>query len=221
MDTRRMNVAMTRAKTSLFVLGNASTLERSDEVWAKIVQDARDRRHLMTIELSKTGGKLPIPLETSPVKPTPKTPVQPKLKAVSLPSPVPIMKPNELKKSISGRIPTSSLPLTTPTTSSPDVQSQKIVTFPLKRQASGDLEPRPPPPPPPSHSNIKTVNSLLKKRAADDIEGRPPLPAPGATSSDAGTSSTSNQSHIEPPTHRNPPRRPKPAPSLFIPKKRP
>ncbi|KAF9516494.1 hypothetical protein BS47DRAFT_1483978 [Hydnum rufescens UP504] len=237
MDTRRMNVAMTRAKTSLFVLGNASTLERSDEVWAKIVQDARDRRHLMTvspnasfaevvfivcqIELSKTGGQLPIPLvrnTTSPVKPTPKTPVQPQLKAVSLTSPIPIMKPNELKKSISGRIPTSSLPLATPATSPTEVQPPKI---PLKRQASGNLEPRPPPPPP-SYSNIKKVNPLLKRRASDDIEGRPPPPAPGATSSDAGTSSTSNQSHIEHPTHRNhPPRRPKPAPSLFIPKKRP
>ena len=51
MDTRRMNVAMTRAKTSLFLLGNALTLERSDEVWAKIVQDARDRHHLMIVSL--------------------------------------------------------------------------------------------------------------------------------------------------------------------------
>ncbi|OXB33487.1 senataxin [Cryptococcus neoformans] len=42
-DTRRMNVALTRAKSSLFIFGNGSTLERSDERWKIIVQDARDR----------------------------------------------------------------------------------------------------------------------------------------------------------------------------------
>lgn len=38
-----MNVALTRAKSSLFVLGNAPTLERSDNTWKQIVQNARSR----------------------------------------------------------------------------------------------------------------------------------------------------------------------------------
>jgi len=222
MDTRRMNVAMTRAKTSLFLLGNALTLERSDEVWAKIVQDARDRHHLMIIELSKTGGKLPVSLTTSipevqsivssPVKAAPKVPPS---AAASHSSAVPIMKPKELKKSISVRIPAPGLTKgaePTPNTPSTDVQPLKTASPSLKRPASGDLEPRPPIP----------ISTSLKRSASDDFVPRPPPPPPGTNSSGAGTSSTSMQPHLEPQARPNPPpRRPKPPPSLFIPKKRP
>lgn len=38
-----MNVALTRAKSSLFILGHAPTLERSDPNWRNIIQDARSR----------------------------------------------------------------------------------------------------------------------------------------------------------------------------------
>ena len=44
-----MNVALTRAKSSIFILGNASTLERSDEDWRKIVTDARQRSCLFDV----------------------------------------------------------------------------------------------------------------------------------------------------------------------------
>lgn len=44
-----MNVALTRAKSSLFVLGNAATLERSDERWNTIVKDARERDLLVNV----------------------------------------------------------------------------------------------------------------------------------------------------------------------------
>jgi senataxin len=48
-DERRMNVALTRAKSSLFIIGNASTLERSDEKWRTIVGDARSRGYLINV----------------------------------------------------------------------------------------------------------------------------------------------------------------------------
>jgi senataxin len=49
-----MNVAMTRARSSLFILGHAPTLERSDENWRKIIHDARERSLLMEV-LASTG----------------------------------------------------------------------------------------------------------------------------------------------------------------------
>ncbi|KAK0201742.1 SEN1 N terminal-domain-containing protein [Desarmillaria ectypa] len=42
-DVRRMNVALTRAKSSVFIVGHAPTLERSDRFWTQIVVDARER----------------------------------------------------------------------------------------------------------------------------------------------------------------------------------
>lgn len=48
-DIRRMNVAVTRARSSLFILGHAATLERSDEKWKGVVEDARERKSLITV----------------------------------------------------------------------------------------------------------------------------------------------------------------------------
>lgn len=43
-DVRRMNVALTRARSSLFVLGDAKAL-RTNEHWRKLVDDAQERGH--------------------------------------------------------------------------------------------------------------------------------------------------------------------------------
>lgn len=44
-----MNVALTRAKASVFILGNAGTLDRSDVNWKKIVADSKARSMFITV----------------------------------------------------------------------------------------------------------------------------------------------------------------------------
>ena len=44
-----MNVALTRARASLFVLGHCPTLERSDNTWKDIISDARARACLTEV----------------------------------------------------------------------------------------------------------------------------------------------------------------------------
>jgi ATP-dependent RNA/DNA helicase, senataxin len=48
-DQRRLNVAITRARASLFILGHAATLERSDPMWKAIVQESRSATRLLDV----------------------------------------------------------------------------------------------------------------------------------------------------------------------------
>jgi senataxin len=65
-DIRRMNVGLTRAKSSLWVLGNSQSLERG-EFWRKLVQDAKQRKRYTTGDLhnmlNQHSSKFPAPKE--------------------------------------------------------------------------------------------------------------------------------------------------------------
>ena len=65
-DIRRMNVGLTRAKSSLWVLGNSQSLVRG-EFWKKLIDDARERKRYTTGDLSKMlsqhSSKFPAPKE--------------------------------------------------------------------------------------------------------------------------------------------------------------
>jgi senataxin len=65
-DIRRMNVGLTRAKSSLWVLGNSQSLVRG-EFWRKLVEDARDRKRYTTGDVSRMldqhSSKYPAPKE--------------------------------------------------------------------------------------------------------------------------------------------------------------
>jgi senataxin len=63
-DIRRMNVGLTRAKSSLWVLGNSQSLVRG-EFWRKLVEDAKERKRYTTGDLPKMlnqhSSKYPAP----------------------------------------------------------------------------------------------------------------------------------------------------------------
>lgn len=48
-DVRRMNVALTRARTTMWILGNKSSLRR-DKVWNKLITDAEERKCVTVAE---------------------------------------------------------------------------------------------------------------------------------------------------------------------------
>ena len=69
-DIRRMNVGLTRAKSSLWILGDSRALVQG-EFWAKLIQDARHRDRYTTGNilsmLSKPGARDPGPLLPPPL----------------------------------------------------------------------------------------------------------------------------------------------------------
>ncbi|KAI5963379.1 SEN1 [Candida theae] len=73
-DIRRMNVALTRACTTLWILGNKSSLER-DTVWKRLIQDAENRKAISKAH----SGFLSNYVATSSFNPLDKLPKRPQM----------------------------------------------------------------------------------------------------------------------------------------------
>ncbi|KAL5984656.1 hypothetical protein ACLOJK_041277 [Asimina triloba] len=56
-NLNRTNVALTRARHSLWILGNASTLVRSDSVWEELISDVKGRGHFFNADEDKGLAK--------------------------------------------------------------------------------------------------------------------------------------------------------------------
>ncbi|TFY69567.1 hypothetical protein EVJ58_g358 [Rhodofomes roseus] len=176
-DVRRMNVALTRAKSSIFVLGHAPTLERSDDIWRSIVVDARERNRLANVNVAYFTA--PTKATTKPVSSTKAPKTQSKIQSpeTAMRSTVPgaLLTPRELKsagKSGGHAIPTMAGPSASGSLAKPDGEKPN-----LKRPA--------------------------------------PTEVPG---DEAKTASTGTTSSAQAPSKPPPKKRPKAAPSLFIPR---
>jgi senataxin len=99
-DVRRMNVALTRARSSLFILGDSRAL-RTNESWGKLVEDATERGVLREVDRNSFA----LNAQVSNVKPTSKKTAPPAVKRTNvspskqiLPAPPGLMTPAELAK---------------------------------------------------------------------------------------------------------------------------
>ncbi|KAM2669184.1 hypothetical protein EV2_020688 [Malus domestica] len=67
-DFRRMNVAITRAKSSVLVVGSASTLRKRDEHWNNLIESAEKRDCLLKVSQPYTSFFSDENLETMAIK---------------------------------------------------------------------------------------------------------------------------------------------------------
>ncbi|KAI0269828.1 SEN1 N terminal-domain-containing protein [Gloeopeniophorella convolvens] len=202
-DVRRMNVALTRARASLFVLGHCPTLERSDKTWRDIVSDARERGCLVDADVNYFTA--PKTQNTQP-KPAPKA-----SKKAVVPSPA---IPNDL---VAAR--DIGTPSTTTATSSknPDAMSP---TKPTSTSVPSDLVPLRKPSLSSQSLPMRPAAPLIspKSTTAKSSVAKPSQAENGSSGASAAPNG-SGPSKVQKP--RPPPAasRPKQAPSLFIPRK--
>jgi len=181
-DTRRMNVALTRARSSLFILGNVPTLERSDENWRQIVQDARSRQRLVDATIahftSPSNKVLPTPIakpKVAPVSPLPLKATEPQIPE--------LIKPKDAMKSTMKRAaPTNSLPeqgtngtatsTTSPTSAEKPPPPPQANGQPIQKSDGLPVPPRPKkrPRPPPRPNPAASLFIPSKKRPLPDSD---------------------------------------------------
>ncbi|KAI0720479.1 SEN1 N terminal-domain-containing protein [Cerioporus squamosus] len=180
-DVRRMNVALTRAKASLFVLGNASTLERSDDIWRKIVENARSRSCL--IKADPGYFTAPASYNKAPVQP----PKRAKPPSAAPPPPLDLATPREFKSlanrsndpaSASSNAPTPNSPNAPPAETSTVAPSSEEAQTGQKRRAEDPPKeaagsgtsaqppgpPKPKPKPPPAKRQKQGPSLFIPKK---------------------------------------------------------
>ncbi|KAF7365221.1 hypothetical protein MVEN_00393700 [Mycena venus] len=141
-DVRRMNVALTRAKSSLFILGNAPTLSRSNEIWSAIVSDARTRGSLVDADV----GYFTAP---STITRRPSSPTKVKVEApAAAPLPSDLATPRALKAAVE--------------------QKSVVQPPPPLPLAPPSYPPSPPPDPPPSFPPVPGSSNLKRKLDSDN-----------------------------------------------------
>ncbi|KAF7346319.1 hypothetical protein MSAN_01859600 [Mycena sanguinolenta] len=106
-DVRRMNVALTRAKSSVFILGNSPTLSRVSEIWKSIVADARSRQAFAEVDVGYFTA--PSTITRQPSSPKPKAPAP-----VAPPPPSNLTTPREMKAAVDQRRTIAQPPPATP-----------------------------------------------------------------------------------------------------------
>ena len=216
-DERRMNVSITRARSNLFILGHAATLERSDDFWRQIVQDARERGSLLRVSnaLSTIMGRgtkyrqtdpqffqrrtIDLPLPTVKIKPTTKKSVEP-VKASDVAMRQNLQTPRDLLASQKGK------------------KQEQPPSISVSSSGSS-LDPMPLPP---ANFNSSSSSKLQSENQETDDVLPPSVTIAGDEANPAAQQSGPAEGPSKPaPPRPPPPKRPKPKPSLFIPKKRP
>ncbi|EJD50704.1 hypothetical protein AURDEDRAFT_83748 [Auricularia subglabra TFB-10046 SS5] len=205
-DVRRLNVSITRARSSLFILGHAATLERGDDTWRQIVEDARARGFLVDAEASTfrnanavrrniTGGPAGQPGTPAVV---PKAPsAAPKNKRPAPEPPAGLMTPRKMS-SKGGR-------------SSANAGDRG--RLPTSEREPGEISEDEQPP--------------AKRARPDASEPGQPTPGPSASANNSVPRANGVRLDGPPARHNGQPRAPKPRPkksaaaSMFIPKKKP
>ncbi|KAG6371400.1 hypothetical protein JVT61DRAFT_9408 [Boletus reticuloceps] len=132
-DVRRMNVALTRAKSSLFILGNIATLERSDADWKEIVNNARTRSLLTDVRYSTEPTHVQSARPASPTKASKQRPVP------KPPEPVDLVTPQSMAESVRAKPQSqnaSSSPIVPTTVQTAPGSSGNLVQHPLPKKPS-------------------------------------------------------------------------------------
>ncbi|KAJ7780655.1 SEN1 N terminal-domain-containing protein [Mycena maculata] len=156
-DVRRMNVALTRAKSSLFILGNAATLSRSNEIWSSIISDARTRNSFVEVDRSYFTAP------STSVRRPPSSPTKTKVPAPAVAAPSDLATPREMKATVDRRALTVAQPQPQP--SHPPLPPS---------------EPAPPLPPAPQGESLKRKSEAdeptSSKVRKPNVKPRPPRP---------------------------------------------
>jgi len=163
-DVRRMNVAITRAKSSLFILGNAATLERSNETWGAIINDSKSRKFFDEVDASYfTAPAAPTVSSRAPVSQRSKQVSKPPM-VTPVPVPVGLATPKELKAAMQNGLPAS-------TTTAPEPRDQPMLNNPSDKQKGKRKQEE-------MTSDPKETDKPLLSASTSATSAPPPVPAP-------------------------------------------